>query len=102
MRQIVSLPAASLVFWPVRWVSGSFCGLPVTLANGRTATVGTPERAAGADDGTVAAGLPAVRYHTAAPAITMSAASAAASGASQPRGAGFGVGAAAGWPPSTE
>src|ERR1700722_2938313 len=102
MRQIVALPAASIVFWPIRWVSVSYWGLPVTLANGRTATVGTPGRAtgAGADVATTAAGLP-VRYH-AAPAATMSAASAAATGTNQLRGAGFGFGATAGLPTATE
>lgn len=103
MRPIVALPAASTVFWPIRWVSVSYWGLPVTLANGRIATVGTPERAAGAAaDTAVGAGLPAVRYHAAAPAVTTTAASAAASGTNQPRGAGFDLGAAAGLPTSTE
>src|ERR1700677_3642939 len=105
MRQIVALPAASLVFLPIRWVSGSYCALPVTLANGRTATVGTPERAAraGAEDATTAAGLPAVKYHAAdaAPATVMSAAT-AATGISRTRGAGFGLGATAGLPTATE
>jgi hypothetical protein len=44
MRQIVALLAASLVFWPMRWASASYCGLPIALANGRIATVGGPER----------------------------------------------------------
>ena len=104
MRQIVALPAASIVFRPIRLVSVSYWGLSVTLANGRTATVGTPERAAGAgagaDDATLAAGLPAVRYH-AAPAMTMSAASAAPTGANQPRTAGFGFDATGGLPTSS-
>ena len=64
----------------------------------------TPERTVGAADATVAAGLPAVKYHAAAaaPTATSSAASAAAAGTSRLRGAGFGVGAVAGLPTSTE
>src|SRR5271170_3716929 len=81
MRQIVALLAASLVFWPMRWASASYCGLPVALANGRIATVGMSKRATGVgpEDVTTAAILPADKYHAAAaaPATTSSAASAA-------------------------
>ena len=43
------------------------------MANGRTATVGTPKRAAGADsdDATVAVGLPAAKYQAPAPPTAM-------------------------------
>ena len=82
-RQIVALLAASVVFWPMRCASASYCAFPVVLANGRIATVGGPERATGVGGATIAAGLPAVKYHAAAaPTATSSTASAAAAGTS--------------------
>ena len=83
MRQIGALLASSLIFWPMRWVSDLYRGSPVTLTNGRIATVGTPKGPRPRHRGD----LPALQCQAPAPASARIAASAASAGTSRLRAA---------------